>query len=163
MKRRTCLGVVGASAAALAGCTAIEAPQSDSGPDYRGENEVVYERDDLTLRLLQEAVHLGDAIAFEVTNTGDSEVVLGCHNPWAIQKQSDNGWQHVAWTGTSYYQMCATFLAPGDSLAEELELSESGLEARADEVHTELRPGTYRFVLLGPSPFLAVDFDVRES
>lgn len=162
MKRRTYLGFVGASAAALAGCAGIQPPQSESRVDYRGEAEIVYDHEDLTLQAFGQAVRLGEKVAFEVTNTGDSKTILGCHNPWAVQKHSEDGWQHVAWTGDNYYQLCATELSPGESLVEKFEFSESGLRARTDDVNAELHPGTYRFVLLGPSPFLAVDFDVRE-
>lgn len=164
MKRRAFLGSVSASTAALAGCTTLQAPQNDSEVAYQVGHTVAYDHDDLRLRLLKEEVHLGDAIAFEVTNTSNSKASLGCHNPWALQRQSANDWQHVTWTADRYYQMCLTLLSPGGSLVEEdIELSESGLEARANDVRGELRAGTYRFVLLGSSPNLAVDFEASSE
>lgn len=161
MKRRPFLVSVSASMAALAGCTAISAPQADSRVGYP-EEEVVYERDGLQLRLLQETVRPGEPIEFEVTNTGDSMTVLGCHDPWAIEKRSDGEWQLVTWTADRYYDMCATGLAPGDSLVERITPSGSAFERSPDGHAAELRPGQYRFLLLGPTPYLALDFTVSK-
>jgi hypothetical protein len=161
MKRRAYLGAVGASAAALSGCVTVRAPQNQSEVAYQVGHSVTYDHEDLTLRPLQERVHLGDAIAFEVINTGDSSASLGCRIPWALQRRSGDDWQHVTWTGDRYYQMCAKSLSPGGSVEVEIELSESGLEAQASDVRGELRPGTYRLLLLGPSPNLTVDFEVQ--
>lgn len=98
-----------------------------------------------------------------MTNTGDSRTVLGCNNPWALQKRSEGEWQEVAWTGERYYQACATELSPGSTLEESVELSKTGLEKQAGKIHSELRPGTYRFLIIGSSPVLAIDFDVLAS
>ena len=163
MKRRTYLASVTTSAAVLAGCTAFGAPQSESQTDYQGEQKVVYEHDDLNLRLRQGEVHLGDTVGFEVTNTGNSTIVLGCGNPWAIQQYSDDDWQHVTWTVDRYHQMCATELSPGDSLVENITLSESEFDRGSDEDSAELRSGQHRFLLLGSSPFLALDFNVLNA
>ena len=162
MKRRTYLASVGASAAALAGCTALRAPQTSSQVGYPNK-EITYEHDDLQLHLLQETAYLGDTIGFEVTNTGDSNVPLGCHKPWAIQKYSGEKWRHVTWTADGYYDMCAQVLGPGDSFIEEITLSKSELENQADKVHEKLTPGRYRFMLIGMSPYVAIDFDVLDS
>jgi len=162
MNRRSYLASVVATAAVPAGYIALTDRQTDRTPGYRGDQSVVYEHDDLQLRLLQDEVQLGDTVEFEVTNTSDLTVVLGCHNPWAIQRRFDGEWRHVTWTGERYYQLCASGLAPGDSLTEQITLSESELEAHADELQTDLVPGAYRFLLLGSSPYLATDFDVLE-
>lgn len=162
MKRRTYLAAVSTSAAALAGYTALGAPQNESQADYQGEQKVVYEHGDLNLRLRQEDVHLGDTVEFEVTNAGNSMTVLGCGNPWAIQQYSDGKWQHVTWTGDRYYDMCATGLSPGDSLVEDITLSESEFERGPDEDYNRLRSGRHRFLLLGSSPFLALDFNILD-
>lgn len=162
MQRRAYLAAVGATVPAFAGCTAVAEPPDQSRAGYRGEEEVVYDHDDLTIRLRQETVSLGDTAEFEVTNTGSSAVVLGCKNPWAIQQQSDDGWRHVAWTGERYYQMCATKLGADESLVEEVTLSESAFD-RGDETHVGLRPGEHRFLLLGSSPFVALDFDITDA
>lgn len=160
MNRRRYLTSIGASAAALAGCTAVGESGDNSRPGYLGKHEVIYEHDDLELRLLRETVRFGDTVEFEVTNTSLSKIILGCNNPWALQRRSDGDWQHVTWTGDRYYQMCALELSPADSRVENITLSESELERYPDEHSTKLRPGRYRFLLLGPSPFLAIDFDV---
>ena len=162
MQRRAYLAAVSASVPAFAGCTAVAELSDQSRADYRGEEEVVYEHDDLTLRLRQDEVAIGDTVGFEATNTGSSPIVLGCQNPWAIQQRVDDGWRHVAWTGERYYRMCATELGPGESLVEEVTLSESEFD-RGDEAHVELAPGEHRFLLLGPSPFVAVDFEIGEA
>ena len=163
MKRRTYLASVTTTAAVLAGCTARGAPQTESQAEYQGEQKIVYEHDDLSLRLRQEEVHLGDTIEFEVTNTGDSTTTLGCGNPWAIQQYSDGDWQHVTWTASRYHQMCATELSPGDSLVEDVTLSESEFDRGSDEDFAELRSGKHRFLLLGASPFLALDFNILDA
>jgi hypothetical protein len=162
VQRRAYLAAVGASVPAFAGCTTLAESSNQSRADYRGEQEVVYEHDDLTLRLRQAEVTLGDTVEFEVTNTGSSAIVLGCQNPWAIQQRSDDGWRHVAWTGERYYQMCATELGAGESLVEEVTLSESEFD-RGDEAHVELAPGEHRFLLLGSSPFVALDFEITDA
>lgn len=140
----------------------VDGMQNESQPDYLGRERVAYEHDDLKLRILQETVRLGDTIEFEVTNTSDTEIGLGADNPWAIQQYADGEWQHVTWTSAKYHQFIGTVLFQGASLVESIELSKSGLEGQADEVPAELRPGRYRYLLLGPSPYLAVDFDVLD-
>lgn len=167
MKRRTLLA--GGSVALLGGVAGavvgFEPPSSGDEPRaaYQDEGEIVYDHDDLELRFEAESVHLGDTIAFEVINTGDSKVSLGCHNPWALQRYADGEWRHVTWTGSRYYQMCATELPAGESITERVTFSESSLENQASEVHGELQSGQYRFVLLGSAPFVAVGFPIRSA
>ncbi|WP_224333131.1 hypothetical protein [Haloprofundus halobius] len=160
VNRRTYLASVGASAA-LAGCTTLAAPQDDSRPNYLGR-EIVYERDGFELSLLDEVARLGETVAFEATNTGESEISLGCNSPWAIQRETADGWQHTTWTGGRYFEMCYSALRPGDSVREVVTLSESALDGQVSELHTELRPGQYRFVLIGSEPYLATDFEILE-
>ena len=163
MNRRTYLASLGVAATSLAGITRLDDSQKNAQPAYRGNEQVVYEHPDLKLRLLQETVQLGDTIEFEVTNRGDSKTTLGCKNPWAIQRRLDGEWRHVTWTGDRYYQMCATVLSPGSSLVESITLSESKLARYPDEYSVELQPGKYRFLLLGSSPYLALDFEILDS
>lgn len=149
----------------IAGCTVagLRSDEDEMDAEYQSEDEIVYEHGDLELDLLQEPVHIGETVEFEVTNTGESEVSLGCQNPWALQRQSDGEWRHITWTGEDYYKLCATLLSPDSTVSEEIPLSNSGLAQQAEEVQTEIRPGQYRFILLGPSPFVALDFTVRAS
>lgn len=158
---------LGAVAALLssAGCTVAGLRSEDDEPQagYLTDEDVVYEHEDLELQLRQESVHLGDAVEFEVLNTGESEVSLGCQNPWALQRQVDGEWRHLTWTGERNYRACYTGLTPDTSVTVEIPLSGSELPQQADDVQTELRPGQYRFILLGTSPFLALDFTVRAS
>lgn len=163
MKRRTYLVSLAVSSTALAGYNVLGKSPDDAQHEYRGQEKVVYERDDLKLSLRQETVRLGDTIEFEVTNTSDSDVVLGCQNPWAIQKQSENEWQHITWTKGKFYLLCLTGLSPDRSIEERITLTAAGLEKQASEVQGKLTPGTYRFVLIGPSPYLAHEFDVLEA
>lgn len=162
MNRRAYLASFAAGTAALSGCTALGKPQEDSQPAYYGQKNIVYEHDDLCLRLQQETIHLGDTIDVQITNIGDSHVALGCHKPWAIQKYSDGEWRHVTWTGDGYYDMCAERLAPGSTYREEITLSKSELENQADTVDDPLTPGRYRFMLIGITPYVAIDFDVLD-
>jgi hypothetical protein len=136
---------------------------SKTQPEYLKDKRVVYERDDLTLEVIQDSIRVGEEVVFQVTNTGDSRTVLGCHNPWAIQRHSNGAWQLIAWTSEKYYQMCATALSPGSTLEESIELSKSGLKEQAGTIQSELRSGQYRFLIIGTSPVLAIDFDVLDS
>lgn len=163
MKRRTYLASLGAGATALAGIATVYKSRAEPQPAYREDEQVVYEHDDLELRLLQDTVRLGDTVEFEVTNTGDSMTILGCNNPWAIQTRADDEWRHVTWTETRYYQMCALELSPGDSHVERVTLSESEFENHPEEDAAELRPGRHRFLVLGSSPHLAIDFDILDA
>lgn len=163
MKRRAYLASLAGSTVALSGCTAPGKPRDESQPEYYGRETVVHEYDGLSLSLRQDTVRLGETIEFEVTNTGDSEVMLGCHNPWAVQKYTAGEWRHVTWTSGRYYDLCLTLLSPENSLVEGLTFSQSELEKQASTVRGELTPGRYRFVLLGTSPYFAIDFDVLDS
>lgn len=148
-----------------AGCTVTGRQSDDDEPqaEYQTDEDVVYDHHNLELHLRQESVHLGDTVEIEVRNTGESEVSIGCQNPWALQRQSDGEWRHVTWTGEKYYRLCYTGLAPDSSISEEIPLSRSELAQQADDVQTELLPGQYRFVVLGTSPFVALEFTVLAS
>lgn len=162
MKRRTYVFSVGAGATALAGGVVLG--RSSSSPRATPEDRrIVYEREGLELRALQNRVHLGETIGFEITNTSDSSTVLGCHDPWKIQAHTDEQWEDVTGTPSGYYDMCAFELAPGATDTKRIRLSAEELDARTDLVERELHPGQYRFVLLGTSPFLAVDFRALSS
>lgn len=167
MKRRTLLAtgsvaLFGGVAGAVVG---FEPPSAEdtSRAEYQGEERVVSDHPDLKLWAGSESVRLGETIEFVVTNTGASDVNLGCKNPWAIQRYTDGEWRQVTWTGSQYYQLCLTKLSPDETITETVTLSKAGLERQASEVQGELRLGTYRFVILGSSPYLAVTFDVVES
>lgn len=167
MRRRTCLtgtasaaAVAGGVVGAVLGFDAPTASEPEPDYDYRDDARVVYDHDSLELRVRPETVRLGETAAFAVTNTDDSPQNLGCNNPWAIQRYSDGEWRHVAWTGKRYFQLCLTMLSPGGTHVERVTLSEPDLERRTNDVRTELRPGRYRLLVLGPSPFLAADFGV---
>ncbi|MBB6645993.1 hypothetical protein [Halobellus ruber] len=163
MDRRGYLTLIGSSAVALTGGTALAASQNESRADYRGDRKVVYNHDGLDLRLCADNVHLGDEVEFEASNTGDSPISLGCHNPWAIQQYSGGDWHHVTWTEARYYYMCATELGAGESFTEEVTLSESAFERDEDEDYVELHAGRHRFLLLGPAPFVALDFNIHKA
>lgn len=160
MRRRAYLSSLAVSSVALAGCSVLADSRDRSQPGYYGTETVVDGRDDLDIALREEPVRLGDTLEFEITNTGDTSVTLGCNNPWAIQKRSDGDWQHVTWTGERYYDMCSTSLSAGESRVERITLSVSELETQASEVKRELTPGEYRFLLVGTSPYVARSFDV---
>ncbi len=158
MKRRTVLASFGTSVVAISGCTVLGSEDSD--PGYLNQEPIVFYRDDLRLSLTDRPVHLGDTIEFEVTNTSDSSVSLGCKNPWALQYQTSEGWKHLTWTGDRFYQLCLTQLGAGKSLTEQITLSEQALEADASNLQRPLTQGAYRFVLIGSAPHLALQFNV---
>ncbi|SIR83916.1 hypothetical protein SAMN05421858_4080 [Haladaptatus litoreus] len=167
MKRRTF--IASGSVALLGGVAGTtlgfksQFSKDESQADYQDDDRIVYEHDNMKLRPRQESANLGDTIQFEVTNTSDSKIVLGCNNPWAIQRFSDGKWRHVAWTKDRYYQMCAQEVGSGDLYTQNVTMSKSGLERQSGNVAGKLGPGQYRFVLLGTSPFLATDFTVLDS
>ena len=164
--RRRLLRLVGASASVpLAGCTvsAFRSEEASSDPEYVDEADVVYEHEQLTLTVQPETVRLGDRVEFELQNQGTSKFTLGCHNPWALQRQTNDGWTHLTWTAEGYYDLCAFVLPAGEHTTVELKLSESALTDVAAPLSGELQPGTYRFLILGTTPYLAVEFAVDES
>lgn len=163
MKRRTCLASVGTGAAVLSGEILRRRSENATETPNRENSRVVYEHEDLQLRSLRDSVPLGETIEFEVTNTSDSTVVLGCDNAWIIRSHSDGEWQDVTDTPRSYYQLCALELPPGESRVERATLSKDELEEQTGELLDELRPGQYRFVLLETTPRLAVDFTITPS
>ena len=168
MNRRTYLSTIGASAVAFTGCTALGKRSNthmsdESTLEYYNQEDVVMNPDQLTILVQQESIQVGDQVQFKTSNTSDAAIHLGCHVPWALQRYSDNNWEHVAWTGERYFQLCATELNPGDSHVTTLTLSESKLEQRASDVQTPLRSGQYRFLLIGTSPYYGVEFEVRPA
>lgn len=165
MRRRAYLASLAVGTSTLAGCSVMGKSPDEERPAYLEKEPIVYDHDTLELRLHQEVVHLGDTIEIEVTNAGADVTALGCHNPWALQTYADGTWRHVTWTGDRYYQTCLTRLGPGDSRVEKLTLSVPELEDQASEVDRELRPGRYRFLLIGigTSPYPALKFDVLDS
>lgn len=161
MRRRRYLASVAAGATGLAGWAALGTSGGEDKPGYRGGRGVVTEHPDLEVTLRGETAFLGETVAFDITNAGDSAAGLGCHNPWALQRRTGDGWAHVAWTAGRYHLLCLTTLPPGESLVERLTLSAAGLEDQGVEVRTPPTAGRYRFLLLGPAPYLATEFDVR--
>jgi len=168
MKRRKILGM---GALALFGGGAVGtalgfgplASNKSTSPEYLGQAPIVYERDQLHLRALQDAVRRGETITFEIEHTGRSETIsLGCHIPWALQAYQDGQWRHVTWTEGRYYLLCYTGLSPGETVTESVPLSRSALAKNPEvgEVVMEISPGKYRFLLVGALPNLAVNFRV---
>lgn len=156
------LGASGTAAATARGIGPLAA-DDPSQPEYLGSKPIVYERPPLVLRPEPAAVRPGDTITFEVHHTGESESVsVGCEYPWAIQAYNDGEWHHVVWTATRWHNLCASGLPPGETHTIQLTLSEEGLaeERYMDEVNVTFTPGTYRFILVGTDPALAVNFQV---
>ena len=172
VKRREVLGagavLLGGSAVGTAVGIGPLASNTDSEPAYFEAGSIVYEREPLQLRAQTEAVRRGDSITFEGRHTGESEnISLGCNIPWAIQTHEDGTWKHVVWTDQRWYDMCATSIAPGDTLTTTVPLSGTALadnhgisEGEADVTFT---PGKYRFVLVHSNPPLAVNFRVHPA
>lgn len=132
-------------------------------PAYHGNAPVSYEHEALRMQAVGDPARRGESITVEVTNTGtDESVTLGCHNPWALQAYEDGSWHHVSWTAGRYYQACATQLAPGDTTTVTVPLSTSAIRERRtlDNPARKITPGTYRLVLLGTRPYLAINVQV---
>lgn len=139
-----------------------------SQPAYYEAGSIVYERKPLQLRVPTDTVPQGDSITFEVHHTGESEnISLGCNIPWAIQKYEDGKWKHVVWTDQRWHDMCATSIAPGDTLIITVPLSATALATKEGisegEADVTFTPGKYRFVLVHANPRLAVNFRVLSA
>lgn len=160
MKRRAVLRSLGAGAAVLTGAATVSHAWSDPGT-ARPEERVVYRDPDvqLLLRARQERVRLGETIAFEVENVGRERVILGCHNPWKLQRHVDGEWRDVT-VRPKWEPMCGTLLSPGGTIVERVTMTEEALEAQPGTLAGSLHPGRYRFVLVGTWPYLAVDFEL---
>jgi hypothetical protein len=117
------------------------------------EKPIVYDHEYLQLDASNNNVQLGEAIEFEIHNKSNSRVVLGCKNPWILQRYLDHEWQNATNIPPNYYQLCATVLPPDESLIVSVTMSEEGLKEQTGGMQGELCPGKYRFVLLGISPF----------
>jgi hypothetical protein len=171
MNRRRVLGSVATGMVPfLAGCISSgggKESKPNLGEDYMPLTEyyfsdtVTYDHDELRLRACDSAVQPGGTIKFKITNSGDSAVGLGCHNPWTIQKRVDGQWRDVVWTSADAYLTCATVLPAGKSTIEKVTISRAALAIEGEKVRFELNPGQYRFVLLSTDPYLAADFHVR--
>lgn len=169
MKRRNILGagalLLGGGAVGTAAGLGPLASNSTSEPAYFEAGEIVYEREPLQLRAPTDAVRRENSITFEVQHTGESEnISLGCNIPWAIQSYEDGTWEHLVWTNQRWHQMCATLIAPGDTLTTTVPLSAEALTddhgMSEDEANVTFTPGKYRFILVGSNPPLAVNFRV---
>ena len=134
-------------------------PSLSSSSNYQpltshyGNKPIAYEHDQLRLQVLKETVHLDGAIKFEITNTSESVISLGCHNPWTIQQFVNGQWRDVVWTSAEGFPTCATVLSAGESRVERVTISKAALETQTEEVRLDLAPGRYRFVLLPTDPF----------
>lgn len=141
------------------------APKDSSQPAYLERESPVYEREPLQLRAPTDDVRRGESITFEVHHTGGSEdISLGCNIPWAIQKYDDGEWKHAVWTDQRWYDLCATSIAPGDTLTITVPLSGTALADKQGisegEADVRFTPGKYRFVLAHSNPPLAVNFRI---
>jgi hypothetical protein len=163
MKRRTLLTSLAVGSVALSGCSVLGDSADDAQAGYLGNDNIVYEHESLNLQLRQQAVHPGETVEFEITNTGEDDMGLGCKNPWAIQRYSDGNWEHLTWTGGRFYNQCLTLLSPDSSFVESITLTKPDLEEYATELDGTLTPGTYRYILVGTSPYLALDFEILEG
>lgn len=164
--RRRLLRVSGAVvSASLAGCSASALPPSDdsSRPAYVDGTDVVSDHDQVTLSVAPDTVHVGEDVVFDIRNQSPSDVTLGCHNPWALQQHTDDGWAHRTWTADGYYDLCARILPTGERTTIEFTLAAGALPERATALEDALQPGRYRFLLLGLTPYLGVEFTVTDT
>ena len=160
MKRRRLLSVL-AGASAFSGC-ATGYVADDVSPTYRYEAPIVYDRPDIELSLRDGPARLGGTVAFDITNTGESGVGLGCKNPWAFQHRVDGEWQHVTWTASRYPLLCLTSVAPGGTYTERVTFSEAWMAEQGLSLQRPLSAGTYRYVIVGTEPYPALEFELRE-
>ena len=112
------------------------------------------------------AFERGDEVRIELTNASGREVSVGNQGKYNLELRTEAGWTEIrgAEEGTTFgYTDEAIGVRPGETLAWEFELTESGLieggpHADALRVCPDLQPGRYRFVFFGAAD-VAVAFD----
>jgi hypothetical protein len=167
--RRALLHLCGTAAVSLGGCTALgrnenAKPLTEKYEEtLEFEEPITHEHDQLQLSGPEKPGTLGETIEFTVTNTGTTEVSLGCHNPWTLQRRNDGRWREVVWTTSDAFLLCLTVFEPGTSITEDVTLRRSALEMEGEIVKHDLTPGLYRFVLLETDPYFGVDFRIKPS
>lgn len=165
--RRTVLSLSIGGIAGLAGCTGLAGyaapePQGEPVTEFYGGRPIEYHHDRLRLSLSKKAVRVGDSLQFAVTNTSESNVALGCHNPWTIQTFREEEWKDVVWTSANGFPSCSTVLEGGETRTERVTVDRAALETGTETVKEELTAGRYRLVLLSTDPFLAADFHLDQ-
>lgn len=166
MKRRSVLCVANIGIVALSGCstTSDNSAQSRPASELYGDHPIVYSHDELRTTGPDKPVAAGESIAFTVTNTSDSVISLVGGSSWTIQRETDGSWQELIWTTNDALGGGERELNPGESHIYQFELSRAGIEDKVGgTVRETISTGTYRFVVLGTEPFVAIRFRVEET
>ena len=74
-----------------------------------------------------------------------------------------DGWAHRTWTAEGYHDLCAMLLPAGERTTVQFALAENGFPERAAPLNGAIRPGRYRFLMLGTTPSLGVEFTVTDA
>lgn len=165
MNRRRILGALGAGFVGIGGAgVVISMTESNTDVhesiDYRKNSDIVYTRGDLHLRTTNEPIYKNSNARFEIENTGNSEIGLGCGIAWALQKRRNDKWIHVTWTLERLINLCLKEIKPNNTISFTVPMSSQKL-TEMDEVEPpelDLQPGNYRLILVGSEPYLATDF-----
>jgi hypothetical protein len=158
--RRTLLRVTGLLAVPLAGCSTTGQPTLT---EFHGNSPVVYSHDRIRLTGPESPVTLGQTAEFTITDTSSNGIGLRCGNPWTLHQKVDGRWRDIIVTSADGTCSGGYSLATGESETIEVGLASSALESGTETVRYELKPGVYRFVLLGTDPFVATNFAVQPA
>jgi hypothetical protein len=160
--RREVIYLSTSGAIALSGCLGGE-KRSEPLVEHFGGKSIVYKHDRLRLSISSPVIQLGGTFKFTVKNTSDSDITLGCGNPWTLLKFRDDQWNDIIWTSAEGFASCATVLEAGKTRTEQVTLERSALETPTETVQGELTPGKYKLVLLSTDPFLGANFRVESA
>jgi len=122
------------------------------------------------LRIERTDYEYGDTARIRLTNVADEQLATGNSAKYNLQAYTESGWEDVRVADADRpfaYTDEAILHSPGEGFDWTIELTESGIEAAAQQdvdVCPELASGRYRFVLWEASGDpVAVSFDLRRS
>ncbi|WP_200531126.1 hypothetical protein [Halorubrum sp. LN27] len=133
-----------------------------SGPLELRVVNPAYDGDDRAAALTFER---GDDVRIELTNVSAREEYVGNHGKYNVEVLTEDGWMDVRGGDDDQFGYTDEAIAhrPGETVAWEFELTESGLVADENQpgglrVCPDLQPGRYRFVFFGAAD-VAAAFD----
>lgn len=113
------------------------------------------------------SLQMEDEVTFALVNESEERATTGTRQHYTIQRETDDGWEHVVWIPDRpfVHRAVGAFQDPGEGFEWTFTFSRAGLETEEYRVCEPLTAGTYRFVyvgLVGPDdPAVAREFEVR--
>lgn len=119
--------------------------------DLPGEYELAYhEGFGFRIDAQPSELALGDDLTVRFENAADSERTTGPRSAYAIERQVEDGWQHVLWVPGRYSLPDKTVTHdPGEGFLREVLFTQEGLSQGPFRVCEPLQPGVYHFTYFG--------------